>query len=296
MVKPNRQSVVVFCAVFVAIVCGPAFDAQAQQTQTTLSPAYKRARLRKLLEEWESRYPIVERQIEVSKSKVDELAPQVGPAKQQADTLRDQTRIAREKVGSVTDAVVAELGASRGFVDLEQALALAEAELASIAAAVREKLADDPDYKLQRQAVDAATQRVNAIKGDPDVSHEQRLAIVAAELAARNEMIAHENAALEADPSYATAKAKTVGLRSRVAKLRTEVMREAAKDRRVELAERAARDAQRATVEASKRSGKITRDFRLYLTRLDKAKGELASLERQILNARHELGRAEVLP
>lgn len=281
---------------FVAIVCGPAFDAQAQQTQTTLSPAYKRARLRKLLEEWESRYPIVERQIEVSKSKVDELAPQVGPAKQQADTLRDQTRIAREKVGSVTDAVVAELGASRGFVDLEQALALAEAELASIAAAVREKLADDPDYKLQRQAVDAATQRVNAIKGDPDVSHEQRLAIVAAELAARNEMIAHENAALEADPSYATAKAKTVGLRSRVAKLRTEVMREAAKDRRVELAERAARDAQRATVEASKRSGKITRDFRLYLTRLDKAKGELASLERQILNARHELGRAEVLP
>ena len=73
-------------------------------------------------------------------------------------------------------------------------------------------------------------------------------------------------------------------------------MREAAKDRRVELAERAARDAQRATVEAAKRSGKITRDFRLYLARLDKAKGELASLERQILGARRELGRAEVLP
>lgn len=292
----TRRNFIALCVLSAVLVGGPALDAHAQQTQTTLSPAYKRARLRKLLEDWESRYPIVERQIEVSKSKVDELAPQVGPAKQQADTLRDQTRVARERVGAITDAVVAELGVSRGFADLEQALALAEAELASIADAIRQGLAGDPAYKQKQQSLKAATQRVDAIKGDPDVIHEQRLAIVAGELATRNELIAYENASLEADASYAAAKAKTVDLRSRVAKLRTEVMREAAKDRRVELAERAARDAQRATVEASKRSGKITRDFRLYLARLDKATAELATLERQILGARHELGRAEVLP
>ena len=160
----TRRNFVVLCVFSVVIIAGPAIDAQAQQTQTTLSPAYKRARLRKLLEEWESRYPVVERQIEVSKTKVDELAPQVGPAKEQADTLRDQTRVAREKVGAVTDVVVNELGASRGLADLESELNLAEAKLASIADAVRAKLADDPQYHAKRQAVDAAAQRVNAIK------------------------------------------------------------------------------------------------------------------------------------
>lgn len=292
----RRSSITISCGLILAVVSAAAVDTLAQQTQTPLSPAYKRARLRKLLEEWEARYPVVERQLEVSKQKLEELTPQVGPAKEEADTLRDQTRVARERVAAITESVVDELGASRGLAELEAELELAEQELASIRDAIGEKLADDPAYKMKKQSVDAAQERVDAIRGKPDVTHEQRLAIVAAELAARNEMIAYENAALEADPTYAKAKAKVDDLRSRTAKLRTEVMREAVKDSRVELAERAARDAQRATVEAAKRSGKITRDFRLYRTRFQKATAELATLDRQITGARRELGHEDIFP